>query len=93
MIVVIEALDAWCPPTLSPDGFGRTRFAWCTIAVASQSTRRSTATRVSVPVRAGAAVIGGSSSVCPAMAATSLVTRRLVDYRVDPLLRRTAEGS
>jgi hypothetical protein len=75
MTVVIEALDAWCPPTLSPDGFGRTRFAWCTIAVASQSTRRSTAARVAVglpsvvlPVGAGAAVIGDSSSVCPAMA-------------------------
>jgi hypothetical protein len=27
MIVTIDALDAWCPPTLSPDGFGRTRFA------------------------------------------------------------------
>ena len=35
----IDALDAWWPPTFTPDGFGRTRLAWCTIAVASQSTR------------------------------------------------------
>jgi hypothetical protein len=35
----IDALDAWCPPTLTPDGVSRIRFAWCTIAVASHSTR------------------------------------------------------
>ena len=49
MIVVIDALDAWCPPTFSPDGSLRTRLACCTIAVASQSTRRSTAATTSVP--------------------------------------------
>jgi DNA-binding Lrp family transcriptional regulator len=41
MIEVIEALDAWCPPTFSPERFGRTRLAWSTIAVDSHSTRRS----------------------------------------------------
>ena len=62
MIVTIDALDAWWPPTLSPDGSLRTRLAWCTIAVASQSTRRSTAatTAVSEPAGAGAVVIGDS---------------------------------
>src|SRR5687767_14328615 len=39
MIVTIDALDAWWPPTFGPLGLGRTRLAWCTIAVASQSTR------------------------------------------------------
>lgn len=39
MIDTIDAEDAWCPPTLRPDGFGRTRFAWWIIAVDSQSTR------------------------------------------------------
>ncbi len=61
MIVAIEALDAWWPPTFSPDGLGRTRLAWWTIAVASQSTRRSTAaTTASWSVAAGAAVIDDS---------------------------------
>jgi hypothetical protein len=69
MIVAIEALEAWCPPTLSPDGLGRTRLAWCTIAVASQSTRRSTAARTAVSRSAAAAVlIGFSFAVCPLMA-------------------------
>jgi hypothetical protein len=60
MIVAIEALDAWWPPTFSPDGFGRTRLAWWTIAVASQSTRRSTAVTTAVVRVAGAAVIDDS---------------------------------
>src|SRR4051794_35036848 len=47
MMLAIEALEAWWPPTLTPLGFGRTRFAWCTIAIASQSTRRSTRSRTS----------------------------------------------
>jgi hypothetical protein len=37
--LTIDALDAWWPPTLRPDGFGRTRLAWWTIATASHSTR------------------------------------------------------
>jgi hypothetical protein len=41
MIDTIDAQDAWWPPTLSPDGFGRTRFASWMIAVDSHSTRRS----------------------------------------------------
>jgi hypothetical protein len=45
MSETIDALDAWWPPTLIPDGFGRTRLAWWTIAVASHSTRRWTASR------------------------------------------------
>ena len=42
MIVTIEALDAWWPPTLRPVGLGRTRLAASTIAVASHRTRCST---------------------------------------------------
>ena len=30
----IDALDAWWPPTLTPERFGRTWLAWWTIAVA-----------------------------------------------------------
>jgi len=40
MIETVEALDAWWPPTLTPEGLGRTRFATWTMFVASQSTRR-----------------------------------------------------
>src|SRR5215216_3851274 len=40
--LTIEALEAWWPPTLTPERFSRTRLAWCTIEVASQSTRRCT---------------------------------------------------
>src|SRR4051794_35105545 len=47
MIEAIEALDDWWPPTFSPVGLGRTRLAWSTIAVASQSTRCSTAASTS----------------------------------------------
>ena len=44
-MVTIEALEAWCPPTFRPPGFGRTRLAWSTIAVASQRTRSSISRR------------------------------------------------
>ena len=40
MIDAIDADDAWCPPTLTPERAGRTRFAWWTMETASQSTRR-----------------------------------------------------
>src|SRR5918998_1789832 len=50
--LTIDALDAWWPPTFTPERFSRTRLAWWTIAVASQSTRRSTALSVE---RSGAA--------------------------------------
>src|SRR5215212_10629524 len=53
--LTIDALDAWCPPTFTPELFSRTRFAWCTIAVASHSTRRCTASSVS---RSGVADCG-----------------------------------
>ena len=33
MIDTIDALEAWWPPTFRPDGLGRTRLAWSTIAV------------------------------------------------------------
>src|SRR3954447_3412696 len=52
MRLTIDALDAWWPPTFTPEWFSRTRLAWWTIAVASQSTRRWTASSVS---RSGAA--------------------------------------
>src|SRR5918995_5671483 len=38
--LTIDALEAWCPPTFTPERFTRTRLAWWTIEVASQSTRR-----------------------------------------------------
>ena len=47
--MTIDALDAWWPPTFRPDGFGRTRLAWWTIAVDSQSTRSSIAFRTAKP--------------------------------------------
>src|SRR5215213_4655792 len=60
--LTIDALDAWWPPTLTPERFSRTRLAWWTIAVASQSTRRWTASRVSGSAAArcgdGALVVG-----------------------------------
>ena len=43
MIETIEALEAWWPPTFTPEVFARTLLAWWTIDVAIQSTRRSTA--------------------------------------------------
>lgn len=63
MIDTIEALDAWCPPTLRPVGLGRTRLAWSMIAVESQSTRSCTSRRISVPVslvRSGAGLLTAS---------------------------------
>src|SRR5918998_2065699 len=41
--LTIDALDAWWPPTFTPERFSRTRLAWCTIAADSHSTRRSMA--------------------------------------------------
>lgn len=35
----MDALDAWCPPTLTPEAFSLPRLAASTIAVAVQSTR------------------------------------------------------
>lgn len=45
MIDTMDADEAWCPPTLSPEGFARTRFAWWVIADDSQSTLLSTSRR------------------------------------------------
>src|ERR671914_187805 len=50
--LTIDALDAWWPPTFTPERFSRTRLAWWTIALDSHSTRRSMALSVS---RSGAA--------------------------------------
>src|SRR5918995_4745020 len=50
--LTIEALEVWWPPTFTPERVSRTRLAWCTIAVASHSTRRSTARRTSRSGRA-----------------------------------------
>ena len=41
------ALEAWWPPTFTPERFSRTRLAWWTMLVASQSTRCSTRLSVS----------------------------------------------
>ena len=41
MMLTIEADDAWCPPTFTPDAVVRTLLAWWTMLVASHSTRRS----------------------------------------------------
>ncbi|WP_216858424.1 hypothetical protein [Actinomadura verrucosospora] len=53
MIDTIDADDAWCPPTFSPDGLGRTRLAWWIIALASQRTRSSTSPSTAYPPSAG----------------------------------------
>ena len=42
MMLTIEALDPWCPPTLTPEVLGRVELAWSTIATASHRTRSST---------------------------------------------------
>src|SRR4051794_5444523 len=58
MMLAIDADDAWWPPTFTPLGVFRTRLAWCTMLVASHSTRRWTASRTSISVsRAGAVVL------------------------------------
>src|SRR5918992_844085 len=56
--LTIDALDAWWPPTFTPERFSRTRLAWWTIAAESHSTRRSMALSVS---RSG--VAGGGDGV------------------------------
>ena len=74
MIDTIDADEAWCPPTLSPPGFGRTRLAWSMIAVASHSTRSSTARSaasrsVALPRPSGDhCTIAGLPAQCPARA-------------------------
>src|ERR671918_472009 len=45
--LTIDALEAWWPPTFTPERFSRTRFAWWTIAAESHSTLRSIALSVS----------------------------------------------
>src|SRR4051812_39055554 len=47
MMEVIDALDAWWPPTLRPERFGRTLLAWWIMDVASHRTRRSMDPRTS----------------------------------------------
>src|SRR5436853_1585270 len=47
MMLIIDADDAWCPPTFTPDGVCRTLLAWWTMLTASHSTRRCTASSVS----------------------------------------------
>ena len=60
----IEALDAWWPPTFTPERFGRTWLAWWTIAVASHSTRRCTPSRT-----ASSTADGRSASIVTATTA------------------------
>ena len=43
MIPTIDADEASWPPTFTPDAVVRTLFAWCTMLVASHSTRCCTA--------------------------------------------------
>src|ERR671914_176127 len=73
--LTIDALEAWWPPTFTPERFSRTRLAWCTIAAESQSTRRSMALSVS---RSGAAD-GGEGLVVvgePLKGGDSLIPQR-----------------
>lgn len=42
MMLTMEALEAWCPPTLTPEVLGRPALAAWTMLVASHSTRSST---------------------------------------------------
>src|SRR5918992_5907490 len=58
--LTIDALEAWWPPTFTPERFSRTRLAWWTIAADSHSTRCSMAVSVS---RSGAAVDGATGGV------------------------------
>src|SRR3954451_23359040 len=75
----IDALEAWWPPTLIPLGFGRTRLAWWTMAVASHSTRRWTASRT-------------SRSVCEAwLRASAVVTVRASHVRDHAVMRRAVD--
>src|SRR5688500_9219311 len=60
----IDALDAWWPPTFTPDGLGRTRLAWWTIAAASHSTRRwidSSVSRSVAPVSSAVSATAAAS--------------------------------
>ena len=43
--LTIEALEAWWPPTFTPDRFSRTRLAWWTIAAESHDVVRQLAER------------------------------------------------
>jgi hypothetical protein len=60
MMLTIEADEAWWPPTFTPDGVLRTRLAWWTMLVASQSTRRCTASSTSS--ESGVGVVATSES-------------------------------
>src|SRR4051794_29506393 len=42
MMLTMEAVEAWWPPTLRPETLGRTRLAWSIIAIASHRIRDST---------------------------------------------------
>ena len=47
MMPTMDADDAWCPPTFTPDDVVRTWLAWWTMLVANHSTRRWTCSRTS----------------------------------------------
>src|SRR3954463_9842096 len=57
----IEALDAWWPPTFTPERFTRTRLAWWTMLVASHSTRDWTRASVWRSTSVSTAMDGGYS--------------------------------
>ena len=87
MIDTSDADEAWWPPTFSPSGLGRTRLAWCTIDVASHSTRCSTSRSVaSRSMRPPSSARGslhhrGHASTMPACA-TSQRLRSLASVRL-----------
>src|SRR3954454_13679141 len=77
----IDALEAWWPPTLTPERLGRTRLAWCTIAVASHSTRRWTRSSSSRSSACGCSAIATSGPLTdgalPAQSRQHLLTVHL----------------
>ncbi len=75
MIEIIEALEAWCPPTFTPEVFARTLLAWWTIEVAIQSTRRSTACSSS----ADGAVRPGAASIAMVRGSSPMAARATLD--------------
>src|SRR6478672_3413605 len=67
MMSTIDADDDWCPPTLTPEVFGRPRLAASTIAAESHSTRCEISRSVAVSslVRAGPVMSNWLMSVLP----------------------------
>ncbi len=87
MMLTIDADDAWCPPTFTPDSVWRTLLAWWTMLTASQSTRRCTASSVSSSAASSDGWLVADSITATAQFNRSVHVNAIIWWSIERLLQ------